>query len=88
MHKNPLNKEARKGGQIQKKGAAIPHDYASFVKKQKMQIPAPIQTISKLKMSRAPVDQISSPKFSVSEYNLSNQKKTEKKGESGKKEKS
>ena len=72
VQKNPLIREARKGGHNSKKGAAIPHDYASFVRKQKMQIPAPIQTISKLKMSKAPVDKIASPKFSVSEYNLSN----------------
>ena len=43
VQKNPLIREARKGGHNSKKGAAIPHDYASFVmRKQKMQIPAPI----------------------------------------------
>ena len=49
VSKNPLQRErSRKGAQSKNKGGAIPSDYASYVRRQKMHIPAPTQAISKL----------------------------------------
>ena len=60
-----------------RKGAAIPHDYASFVKKQKMQIPAPINTMSKMKMNKAPLEDIASPRFDVDKYSPEEKKEVD-----------
>ena len=67
-NKNPLQREGSKRAQNKNKGGAIPSDYASYVRRQKMHIPAPTQAISKLNRMQM---ELTSPKFSGSDYELS-----------------
>jgi len=68
-----------------RKGAAIPHDYASFVKKQKMQIPTPINTMSKLRLNKASLNEIASPSFDVERYSVEEKKEVDPQKRSAKK---